>query len=83
MRPDDLADIALLFGIDGPRPATRLGLPKGTSSSDIRAAATRELERWQRRAEHPMSTPDVAHLSRLAVRTCEQILVPGSLEAGS
>lgn len=81
MRPDDLTDITRLFGLDGPAHATRLGLTNGSSSSDVRTAATDQLQRWQRRAEHPMSTPEVAHLSRLAVRTCEQVLVPGSLES--
>jgi len=64
-----------LLGADGPTPATRLGLEPGSADTDIRVALQNAIGRWQRRAENPLSSRDVAEASRVLIRTCEGMLV--------
>ena len=74
MKPDDLADAERLLGAGGPAPATRLGLADDVGDAELRAAAAVQLTRWQRRAESPMASRDVAEAARILVRSCESIL---------
>jgi hypothetical protein len=74
MKPDDLADAERLLGAGGPAPATRLGLADDVGDAELRAAAAEQLTRWQRRAESPMASRDVAEAARILVRSCESIL---------
>jgi hypothetical protein len=43
--------------------------------SDIRRALQESIGRWQRRAESPMSSREVADAARVLIRTCEGLLV--------
>jgi hypothetical protein len=73
-KPDDLEAMERLVGGDGATVVTRLGLAPDAAADTIRAAATKELARWQKRAESPMASREAADASRLLVRTCEAIL---------
>jgi hypothetical protein len=73
-RSEELADMERLLGGDGAAAATRLGLRADAGPEAERARATEELARWQRRAENPMSSPDLQDACRVAVRTCEGLL---------
>ncbi len=78
LKAADLDSLERLFGRDGVEATVRLGLDPGASQPEVRSSAHAELGRWQRRAESPLSEPDVVHVSRAAMRTCEGIL--GDLE---
>jgi len=43
-------------------------------SQVLRVAAFAALSRWQRRAENPITSYELALASRVAVRSCEGIL---------
>jgi len=82
LKPDDQARAERLLGASGPGPAARLGLVDPDPGT-VRAAASEELSRWQRRAESPMASADVADAARLLVRSCEALLVAGSSSSAS
>lgn len=74
LRAAEADDAARLLGRDGPGPETRLGLPPGTPAPTVREAGLEALARWQRRAENPLSSREVAEAARTLVRTCEGLL---------
>ena len=63
-----------LLGGSGHDPASRLALAENPSSAEITAAALDALSRWQRLAEHPLSSRNVQVAARGASRTLEGIL---------
>jgi hypothetical protein len=63
-----------LLGGSGHDPASRLALADDPSSAEITAAALDALARWQRLAEHPLSSRTVQVAARGATRTLEGIL---------
>jgi hypothetical protein len=73
-KPDDVALMERLAGGDGAAVNARLGLPADADAAAIRAAASEQLARWQKRAESPMASRATADAARLLVRTCEAIL---------
>jgi len=73
-KPDDLEAMERLVGGEGATVTQRLGLDADADTDAIRAEATAQLARWQKRAESPMASREVADASRLLVRTCEAIL---------
>jgi hypothetical protein len=78
VKPEDLDLMERLLGTTGAAPAARLGLGGGATDDDVRAAAAEMLARWQRRAESPMASREVADAARVLVRTCEGILAAGA-----
>ncbi len=74
-KPDDVEAMERLLGTEGGTVEARLGLEGGADAGQIAAAAQEVMARWQRRAESPMSSPDLVDASRVLVRSCEQILV--------
>jgi hypothetical protein len=64
-----------LLGANGSSIPARLGLPESASADQQRAAMLEELSRWQRRAENPLSSREVADAARELVRTCSGIFV--------
>jgi hypothetical protein len=74
-RPDEADDLERLLGADGADAPTRLGLDPGADADTLRARLGEELNRWQRRAENPLSTPELQDACRVAVRTCEGLAV--------
>ncbi len=64
-----------VLGANGSSAAARLGLPEGASAAELHAALDAELARWQRRAENPLSSREVADAARDIVRTLSGIYV--------
>ncbi len=63
-----------LLGGSGHDAANRLSLAENPSAQDITTAALEALSRWQRLAEHPLSSRNVQVAARGATRTLEGIL---------
>ncbi len=73
--PDtDVEEAERLLGGQGSAPAARLDLPAGSPAEQFVQAASAAVQRWQRRAEHPLSSPDATEAARQVVRSCEGIL---------
>lgn len=71
----ELSEIERLIGGSGTSPAARLGLPAGASADQLDAAAQSTIERWKRKAEHPLTSRATVAVARDVVRTCEGIIV--------
>ena len=74
-RPDVLADLEQLVGSSGTAAHQRLRIDPGAGQAAATAAAGDALRRWQRRAENPLTPHGLALAARVAVRTCEGLLV--------
>jgi len=74
LSPEDRAEIERLIGGSGPTVAERLGLPADTPPDELRTAVQAAVERWKRRAEHPLTPRAVAAAAGDVVRTCEGLL---------
>ena len=72
---EEAAAMERVLGAAGSSPAARLGLPEGSSTEDLQRTLSEELTRWQRRAENPLSSRDVADAARDIVRTLSGIYV--------
>ncbi len=68
------AEIERLLGADGTSPTARLGLPGDAGPDDVRAGLLETIDRWRRRGEHPLASPEVAAAAAVLVRTCEGAL---------
>ena len=64
-----------LLGAWGTSPAARLGLTCEADPGPIRVAIQEALARWQRRAENPLSSRTTSEAARVAVRTCEGMML--------
>ena len=73
-KPEVMAELETLIGGAGTSPHLRLGVPPDAGSEVVREAAFAALSRWQRRAENPITSYELALASRVAVRSCEGIL---------
>jgi len=74
LAPAKLAELDQLLGGSGHDPASRLGLEPESSPEEQRAAALAALSRWQRVAEHPLSSRPAQLAARTATRTLEGLL---------
>lgn len=63
-----------LLGESGVAAYQRLGLDADAGPAALRAGVLAEVERWRRRAEHPMSPRSVVTAAQELVRTCERLL---------
>lgn len=70
----DLDEVERLIGGAGAAPASRLGHLPDATAEVLRAAAEATVERWKRRAEHPLTSRAVATVAGDVVRTCEGLL---------
>ena len=75
VKPDEAEAMERLLGAHGTSIPARLGLPDSATVDDQRAAMLEALGRWQRRAENPLSSREVADAARELVRTCSGIYV--------
>jgi hypothetical protein len=73
-KPEQIAELERLVGGTGDAAHQRLGLPPDATTEELRAAAVDALQRWQRRAEHPLTGYHLSVASRVAVRSCEGLL---------
>lgn len=74
-KPDVLAELERLLGGAGTSVAARLQVPPDAGPREVGTAASKALARWQRRAENPLTAHQLAVAARVAIRTCEGILV--------
>ena len=74
LAPDKLAELDQVLGGSGHDPASRLGLELEAGPDELRSAALTALSRWQRVAEHPLSTRPAQLAARTATRTLEGLL---------
>ncbi|MGH9136053.1 MAG: dynamin family protein [Acidimicrobiales bacterium] len=75
VKPAEVEAMERLLGGAGASIAARLGLPETATADELRAALQTEIARWQRRAENPLSSREVADAARDLVRTCAGIYV--------
>jgi hypothetical protein len=69
-----LDELERVIGGSGGATHQRLRLPPDAGSPELNAAAVTALERWQRRAENPMTSYEMSVAARVAVRSCEGML---------
>ena len=69
-----VAELERVIGGAGGLTHQRLRLPSDAPGKELTAAATDALTRWQRRAENPLTTYELAVAARVAVRSCEGML---------
>lgn len=75
LRPDEAESLERLLGAWGTSSAARLGLSSEADPAAVRSAIQDALARWQRRAENPLSSRATAEAARVAVRTCEGMML--------
>jgi hypothetical protein len=75
IKPAEAGEMERLLGAEGGAVHIRLGLPAEADVSEVRRALGNAIGRWQRRAESPMSSRDVADAARVVIRSCEGLLV--------
>ena len=75
VRPAEAEEMERLMGVEGTALHVRLGLTAEADASEVRRALQNAIGRWQRRAESPMSSREVADAARVVIRTCEGLLV--------
>jgi hypothetical protein len=73
-KPEVMVELEQLIGGAGTAPHRRLGVPVEAAPDAVRDAAFAALGRWQRRAENPITSYELALASRVVVRSCEGIL---------
>jgi len=69
-----LDELERVIGGSGGATHQRLRLPSDAGGRELCDAAAIALERWQRRAESPMTSYEMAVAARVAVRSCEGML---------
>jgi hypothetical protein len=75
VKAQEAAEMERVLGADGGQLHTRMDLSPEADLSEIRRALQNAIGRWQRRAESPMSSREVADAARVLIRTCEGLLV--------
>ncbi len=74
LAPDKLAELDQVLGGSGHDSASRLGLELEAGPDELRSAALTALSRWQRVAEHPLSSRSAQLAARTAARTLEGLI---------
>lgn len=69
-----LAEAEQLLVRSGQSPANRLGLSPDAETPEVRRALFAALERWQRRAENPLSKQATVDASRTVIRSYEGMI---------
>ncbi|MFY1671352.1 dynamin family protein [Plantactinospora sp. WMMB334] len=73
-RPAVIDELEHLIGGAGAAPHQRLRLPPDASERELDEATDAALARWQRRAENPLTSAEMAVAARVAVRSCEGLI---------
>src|SRR5262249_38304159 len=73
-KPDVVEDVERVIGGTGTALHLRLGCPPDSGPAQLNEAAGTALARWQRRAENPMTSHEMAVAARVAVRSVEGAL---------
>ena len=72
--PERMVELDRLLGGSGHDAASRLGLDQTATSDEVRSAALEALSRWQRLAEHPLTSRSGQVAAHTATRTLEGIV---------
>lgn len=73
--PADAAALAVrILGGHGTSPEDRMGLPGGSATADLRAAALESLRRWRALEASPFTSRAVASVCGSIARSCEGVL---------
>ncbi|MUL47783.1 Isoniazid-inducible protein iniC [Mycobacterium sp. CBMA293] len=73
LNEDEMASLRRIIGGSGTDAASRLGL-SGDAPYDGPRAALAAVQRWRRRADHPLNDPFTARACRAAVRSAEALV---------
>lgn len=73
-KPEVIAELERVVGGEGVRIHERLGLEPDSGPEARRTEAAAVLERWQRRAESPMTSHQLIAAARVVIQTCEGML---------
>jgi hypothetical protein len=73
-KPAVITELEHLIGGAGTAPHQRLQLPPDAAERELDEAADAALARWQRRAENPLTSAEMAVAARVAVRSCEGMI---------
>lgn len=71
LRPTEIGEVERLLGRIGAAPHERLGLD---ADADVRPHLLDGVDRWRRRAEHPMTSLDLSRAALAIARTYEGLL---------
>lgn len=72
-----------LVGGRGTGAAARLGMPRDSSSAQLRAALLATLLRWRRLAENPLTDRATAESCEVVLRSCEALLLELEQRSGA
>jgi hypothetical protein len=72
---DEVAEVEELVSRSGMAPRDRLGLDPDADAGEVTAAVTAAVDRWRRRAEHPLADPGLAAAAQVVVRSYEGMLL--------
>jgi hypothetical protein len=73
-KDDDLFDLEQTLGSSGTAPWQRLGLTADATPEQLKACAFESIGRWQRLAESPLTSLDLAQAARVGIRSLEAIV---------
>lgn len=73
-KPVVVEELERVIGGAGGSIHQRLGQPEDIDRAGLTAAAADALQKWQRRAENPLTKHELAVASRVAIRSCEGML---------
>ncbi|MEM9134855.1 MAG: dynamin family protein [Actinomycetota bacterium] len=73
-RDEDLFDLERTLGSTGTAAWQRLDLPESTPDAELLTAGYTAIGRWQRLAESPLTSYDLAQAARVAIRSLEEIV---------
>lgn len=73
-KPEILDDAERLVGGTGTTAAQRLDLPADADAGSLLSGASAALERWQRRAESPLTNHDLVAAARVVIQSCEGLI---------
>lgn len=73
-KPEVVAEAERIVGGAGVALHLRLGLDPDAAQQQVRSTAEATLERWQRRAENPLTGHQLAAASRVVIQSCEGML---------
>jgi energy-coupling factor transporter ATP-binding protein EcfA2 len=74
LRDDEVAEVERLVEGAGLSVAERLGLDPGTTESEVRRVLAERVERWRRRAAHPLAPRTTVDAADVVVRSYEGML---------
>ena len=76
LHDDETAEVERLVGRAGLSPAERLDLDPTAGAGEVEREIVASVDRWRRRAEHPLADPGAVAAANVVVRSYEGMLTP-------